>query len=56
MSSQRLIAWPSVMSVFGWRFWSTWPCSLVSATSAAPYVFKVSRMYRAFLVSGSVPA
>lgn len=31
-------------------------CSLVSATSAAPYVFKVSRMYRGFLVSGSVPA
>jgi len=42
--------------VFGWRFWSTWPCSLVSATSAAPYVFKVSRMYRGFLVSGSIPA
>ncbi len=34
---------PSVMSVFGWRLWSTWPCSRVSATSAAPYVFAVSR-------------
>jgi hypothetical protein len=36
ISSQRLMAWPSVMFVFGCRFWSTWPCSRVNATSAAP--------------------